>query len=79
MLCGRLIDTILPKAKLWEYYCVDVEAVIKEFKTSVHHLNGGEHPRPEGKSLKICQDPQYRRLGSSVDGQLTLELFNIIQ
>lgn len=74
-----LRTTVLPRAKLWEYFSVDVEAIVKEFKTTVCHLNGGEHARPEGKSLVIIQDTQYRRLGSTVDAPLTLELFNIFQ
>ena len=79
MICSRLKDAVLPRAKLWEYFSVDVEAIVKEFKTTVCHLNGGEHARPEGKFLSIVQDPQYRRLGSTVDASLTLELFNIFQ
>ena len=70
---------MLPRARLCEYFSVDVEVIVKEFRNSVYRLNGGEHPRPEGKFLRICQDPQYRRLGSSVDKNLTLELFNISQ
>ena len=68
---------MLPKAKLWEYFSVDVEAIVKEFRTSVYRLNGGEHPRPKGKQLSIIQDSLYRRLGSTVDASLTMELFNI--
>ena len=73
----RLLDTVLPQAKLWEYFCVDVDAIVEEFRNTVYRMNGGEHPKPEGKSLRIIQDPQYRRLGSSVDADLTLELFNV--
>lgn len=79
MICSRLTDSVLPRAKLWEYFSVDVEVIVKDFKNSVYHLNGGEHARPEGKFLSIVQDPQYRRLGSTVDATLTLELFNIYQ
>ncbi len=79
MICSVLKDVVLPRTRLWEYFSVDVEAIVKEFKTTVRHLNGGEHPRPEGKYLTIVQDPQHRRLGSTVDASLTLELFNIYQ
>lgn len=68
---------MLPAAKLWEYYCVDVEVIVEEFRSSVYKLNGGGHPRPPGKHLAIKQDGQYRRLGSTVDGSLTMELYNI--
>lgn len=73
----RLLDTVLPQARLWEYSCVDIEAVVEEFRTAVYRLNGGSHPRPEGKRLSIIQDKCYQRLRSTVDMDLTLELFNI--
>lgn len=76
-ICTRLRDTIFPRAQLWQYFGVDVEVVVEEFKATVHRLNGGNHPRPEGKRLAIVQDPEYRRLGSGVDIDLTLDLFNI--
>lgn len=74
---SQLLNNVLPKERLWEYFCVDVEAVVSEFRSTVYHLNGGQHPRPEGKWLEVTQDKQYRRLGAGVDINLTLELFNI--
>ena len=76
-ICCRLLDTVLPRAHLWEYFSVDVEAIVEEFRSTVYRLNGGNHPRPEGKWLTVIQDKQYRRLGSYVDADLTLELYNI--
>ncbi len=76
-ICSRFMDTILPRARLSEYFCVDVDAIVSEFRSTVYRLNGGNHPKPEGKHLKVIQDPEYRRLGSGVDKTLTLELFNI--
>lgn len=76
-ICSCLLDRVLPEARLWEYSSVDVEAVVDEFRTAVYRLNGGSHPRPEGKRLTIVQDKLYRRLYSSVDLELALELFNI--
>ena len=74
---ARLLDTVLPQAQLWEYFSVDVEKHVKEFRTAVYHLNGGSHPRPQGKRLTIIQDKEYRRLQSTVDKMLVLELFNV--
>ena len=76
-ICHHLRESVLPGAKLWEYFCVDVEAVVKKFLSTVYRMNGGNHPRPEGKRLSIIQDQKYRRLGSDVDADLTLELYNI--
>ena len=74
---SQLLNNVLPKQRLWEYFCVDVEAIVSEFRSAVYRLNGGQHPRPEGKWLEVTQDKEYRRLGSGVDTNLTLELFNI--
>ena len=76
-ICSRLLDNVLPRARLWEYFCVDVDAIAKEFRTTVYRLNGGNHPRPHGKRLSVIQDTKYRRLGSGVDINETLDLFNI--
>lgn len=76
-ICTRLRETVFPRAELWQHYCVDVEAVVEEFRSTVYRLNGGNHPRPEGKWMSVVQDSQYRRLGSGVDIDLTLELFNV--
>ena len=32
---------------------------------------------PKDKQLQVKQDPEYRRLGSRVDIDLALELFNV--
>ena len=77
MVCRCLLDTVLPELKLWEYYSVDVDVIVKEFRSSVYKLNGGGHDRPTDKQLSIIQDSQYRRLGSTVDATLTMELYNI--
>ena len=74
---SHLLNSVLPKERLWEYFCVDVEAVVSEFRSTVYRLNGGQHPRPEGRWLEVTQDKEYRRLGAGVDIDLTLELFNI--
>lgn len=76
-ICSRLLDTVLPQARLWEYSSVDVELLVEEFRAAVYRLNGGSHPRPQGKRLHIVQDQLYRRLGSTFDLDLALELFNI--
>ena len=77
---SRLRDTVFPKARLWEYFCVDITAIVEKFRHSVYKKQGPtpESP-PEGKSLTIIQDAQYRRLGSYVDANLTMQLFNVEQ
>ena len=74
---ARLLDTILPEAQLWQYFAVDVDKVVSDFRAEVSHLNGRSHPRPHGKRLFIIQDPLYRRLGCTVDMEEALEVFNV--
>ena len=79
IIASRLMDTILPAAKLWEYFCVDVDAIVGEFKQSLHKAKSASNPAgiPSNKSLEIIQDPEYHRLGSSIDGDIAMEIFNV--
>ncbi|XP_013387613.1 glycogen debranching enzyme isoform X3 [Lingula anatina] len=71
-----LNDELLPKYKLHEFYTVDVDQVIKSFKsqlgeglyTDLYHTKG---------DLQIVQDPQFKRLGSTVDMAIAMKLFNV--
>ena len=73
---ARLRDHVIPRLRLWEFFTVDIELIMGNFRTQVYHLNGGTRPRKEGR-LKIIQDPLYRRLRSSVDPNEVLELYNV--
>ena len=76
----RLLDTVFPKAKLWEYFCVDVKAIVDKFRHSVYKKQGPtQEALEQGKSLQIIQDVQYRRFGSYVDANLTMQLYNVEQ
>ena len=72
----HLIDTVLPKVRLWEYFCVDIEAIVGEFQSKIYHMKGGQHLKRNG-NLKVLQDKCYRRLRSRVDLDHALELFNV--
>lgn len=73
---ARLRDHVFPRLRLWEFFTVDVELITGNFRAQVYHLNGGTYPRREGR-LKVIQDPLYRRLGSNVDSNQVLELYNV--
>ncbi|KAL5487406.1 hypothetical protein EMCRGX_G020000 [Ephydatia muelleri] len=73
---ARLRDHVFPRLRLWEFFTVDIELITGNFRTQVYHLNGGTRPHREGR-LKVIQDPQYRRLRSSVDPNQVLELYNV--
>ena len=67
-------EQILPGLNLWEFFGVDVNKVVKDFKDALvkktNALKGSHAPFPtEGCSpeIKILQDPDYKRLGNTID------------
>ena len=79
VIASRLMDTVLPSAKLWEYFCVDVDAIVSEFRQNIYKSKSSGKPAgiPCNKSLDIIQDPEYHRFGSSIDGDVAMEIFNV--
>ena len=79
IIASRLMDTVLPGAKLWEYFCVDVDAIVSEFRQNLYKIKSFTKPTgiPSNKSLDIIQDPEYHRYGSSIDGDIAMEIFNV--
>ena len=75
----HLMDTVLPAANLWEYFCVDVDIIVKEFQENLCKvkLSGDQSGFPRNRPLDIIQDPEYRRYGSRIDGDIAMELFNV--
>ena len=73
---SRLLDSVLPEAKLWEYFCVDVHATVSEFR---EYLKAKSSRKKVDKSLKleIIQDPKYRRNCSSINFDVAMEKFNL--
>jgi glycogen debranching enzyme len=70
---GVLASEVLPKLRLHEFFQVNVEKIVEEFKK---HCRGKEKGI-ESKSgdLFVQQDPLYRRFGSTVDLDLAVNLF----
>lgn len=77
MIASQLMDNVLPKAKLWEYFCVDVESIVSEFLSQNKVKSSNESADIlSNKSLEIIQDPKYRRNGSSINFDVAIEKFN---
>ena len=54
--------TILPEAKLWEYFCVDVDAIVTEFRKKIYQVKFlGKQRQSANKESNIIQDPEYCR------------------
>ncbi|XP_035597566.1 glycogen debranching enzyme-like isoform X2 [Oncorhynchus keta] len=76
MLRGVLWDEIYPRTKLWEFYQVNVEKAVEQFRKLLQA--GGKAVRLENedkKRLRILPDPHCRRFGNTVDMTSALETF----
>ena len=68
-----IVDTYLPKINLVEFFTVDVEKVLSEFESKLEQ--GVDVSQVVDGELKIIQDPEYRRLGCTVDLDLAIKKF----
>ncbi|KAH7710427.1 glycogen debranching enzyme [Aphelenchoides avenae] len=69
-----LLGDVFPKICLQEFFQVDIDKCVEEFRRAAK----GQLPSTEGldADVKLVQDPQYRRHGTSVDLELALKRFN---
>ncbi|XP_006015059.1 glycogen debranching enzyme isoform X2 [Alligator sinensis] len=74
--CIRKIiwEDLYPRTKLWEFFQVDVNKAVQQFKTLLTQGTKNTKSDPN-KHLKIIQDPKYRRLGCTVDMDTALATF----
>nr|XP_033506767.1 amylo-alpha-1, 6-glucosidase, 4-alpha-glucanotransferase a isoform X1 [Epinephelus lanceolatus] len=71
-----LWQDIFPQIKLWEFYQVKVDVAVEQFRTLLQNGTKPDHSKTGGKkSLKIIQDPKYRRYSNTVDMDSALETF----
>ncbi|XP_043941550.1 glycogen debranching enzyme isoform X2 [Protopterus annectens] len=71
-----LLDDIYPKLKLWEFFQLDVDKAVQQFRAlltqGVNKKTTLSNPKVH---LKILQDPEYKRLGCTVNMDIALETF----
>ncbi|XP_034951239.1 glycogen debranching enzyme isoform X2 [Chelonus insularis] len=67
----------LPLVKIHELYSLDVNEVIGDFLNLARTQMPQDAIPIQEKSIVIIQDPQFRRLKSTVDMNLALQLYNI--
>ncbi|XP_030351608.1 glycogen debranching enzyme isoform X2 [Strigops habroptila] len=74
--CIRKIiwEDVYPKIKLWEFFQVDVDKAVQQFKTLLTQGKMGTKSDPN-QHLQIVQDPEYRRFGCTVDMNIALATF----
>ncbi|XP_061489672.1 glycogen debranching enzyme isoform X1 [Rhineura floridana] len=67
-------EHIFPKIKLWEFFQVDVNKAVEQFKTLLTQ-DGSKVKTDPNQHLAIIQDPQFKRLGCTVDMNIALNTF----
>ncbi|XP_041133692.1 glycogen debranching enzyme-like isoform X1 [Polyodon spathula] len=67
-------EDIYPRIKLWQFFQINVEKTVEQFRNLLVEGNRNIVSGPK-KSLKIIQDPLYRRFGSTIDMNIALETF----
>ncbi|KAJ7395271.1 glycogen debranching enzyme [Pitangus sulphuratus] len=74
--CLRKIiwEDIYPKIRLWEFFQVDVNKAVQQFKTLLTQGKMSTKSDPN-QHLQILQDPDYRRFGCTVDMNIALATF----
>ncbi|XP_050816886.1 glycogen debranching enzyme isoform X2 [Gopherus flavomarginatus] len=74
--CIRKIiwEDIYPRIKLWEFFQVDVNKAVQQFKTLLTQGNRKTKSDPN-QHLQRIQDPEYKRLGCTVDMNIALATF----
>lgn len=75
----QLHTVYLPKANLCQFYQCDVEEYVHKF---IEKIRKGKEPSASNSpvqtnELELIQDPEYRRLGTTVDFELALTKYNI--
>ncbi|KAM5160944.1 LOW QUALITY PROTEIN: glycogen debranching enzyme-like [Callospermophilus lateralis] len=77
MNCIRKIiwEDIFPKIQLWEFFQVDVHKAVEQFRRLLTQGNRRVSKSDPKQHLKIIQDPEYRRLGCTVDMNIALATF----
>ncbi|XP_038574852.1 glycogen debranching enzyme isoform X2 [Micropterus salmoides] len=71
-----LWQDVYPQIKLWEFFQVNVDSAVEQFRTLLQNGTKSDISKTFGKKgLKIIQDPNYQRYGNTVDMDSALETF----
>uniref|UniRef100_A0A8I3WQ05 Glycogen debranching enzyme n=1 Tax=Callithrix jacchus TaxID=9483 RepID=A0A8I3WQ05_CALJA len=68
-------EDIFPKLKLWEFFQVDINKAVEQFRRLLTQGNRRVTKSDPNQHLKIIQDPEYRRFGCTVDMNIALATF----
>lgn len=74
----HLTTRVIPQLKLHELFMADVRSYVSKFQDMVSQNEPSRRAESaEPLMMRIIQDPEYRRLGSTIDMELAVSLFNI--
>ncbi len=69
-----LMDTYLAEVDIPEFFLLDVDKILDEFEAKMS-AGGVDVSTVADADLKIIQDPEYRRLNSTIDFNLAIKHF----
>ncbi|GAA6219495.1 glycogen debranching enzyme-like [Lates japonicus] len=73
-----LWQQVFSRLRLWEFLQVSVDSAVEQFRQLLQAgslgVRSGSSPESK-KQLKMVQDPQYRRVGNTVDMNSALDIF----
>ena len=70
---------VLPKLRLWEFFCVDVKKLVDQFRNAMLRAKrpvGSPSKVDHGPALKVTNGTSYQRFSASIDMEKALEKFN---
>jgi glycogen debranching enzyme len=70
---------LIPSLKLWEFFCVDVEVVVEQFKKAVMKSKKRRLSLELIRDLKLQVNPsaKYERNAATLDIDTAVKMFNI--
>lgn len=77
----QIHSVYLPKVKIHELYQCNIDKYVNLFTEEIRNRPPPktQHAHDVHKQLKLIQDPEYKRLGSTICLELALDLFNVFR
>lgn len=69
----------LPRIRIPDLYLLDINDIVTQFNELIRSKipPTSNSSSLENESLKIIQDPEFRRLRSTIDMELALRIYNV--
>ncbi|KAF6206185.1 hypothetical protein GE061_017413 [Apolygus lucorum] len=71
---------LVPKAKIPDMFLIDVPKYVQLFKETISFAEPSKrHDNVNESNIKIIQDPNYKRLGSTINMDLAVNIYNVFR